>query len=351
MERYIAVDAGKGSTKIAYYSSNMKIAKAVSFRTKVSEGDFRDDALEQGTILMEYEGVTYKIGNGATREATQETSKQDDIHRLCTIAAIATYCSSNEKDVIHAAIGMPVNEWENVSKRVAFKDYMFPKGEIHVKLKISSDKPVIEKVFEIASTHVYPETQGALFIGENISPDKVGVIDLGHKNDNCTIWESAELLHKYSVTGNLGGGRLSANIARALTKEFTYCDEDTVIHLLAGPKEQRYLHTNRHDKEIEERSKQIINEELLKHVKDIRRAVDLAEWPVDYMNLFFIGGTSNLLKEQIIEVFGSGIYIPHRPEFANALGFLRIMCGKLLNVKIGMPEYIKNILDSTSEEK
>lgn len=350
MEKYIAVDAGKGSTKIAYYAQGCTSAKAVLFRTKVSAGDFRDDALEQHTILMEYEGVTYKIGNGATREATQETTKQDDIHRLCAIASIAMCCSSKEKEVVHAAIGMPVNEWENVAKRVAFKDYIFPKGEVHVKLKISSDSPVVEKVFTIASTHVYPETQGALFIDEETKLGKVGVIDLGHKNNNCTIWEEGELQHKYSITGNLGGGRLSANIARALTKEFTYCDEDTVIRLLAGPKDERFLHSNRHDESVENRSREIINEELLKHVKDIRRACDLAEWPVDYMSLYFIGGTSTILSDQVIDVFGNGIYIPHRPEFANALGFLRVMCGKLLQIKIGMPEYIKNILDDTKEE-
>lgn len=125
MERFIAVDAGKGSTKVAYYTQNYKTAKAVLFRTKVSEGDLRDDALEQGTVLMEYNGVTYKIGNGATREATQETSKQDEIHRLCAIAAVALCCSSKEKDTVHAAIGMPVNEWENVGKRMDFKDYIF----------------------------------------------------------------------------------------------------------------------------------------------------------------------------------------------------------------------------------
>lgn len=351
MERFIAVDAGKGSTKVAYYTQNYKTAKAVLFRTKVSEGDLRDDALEQGTVLMEYNGVTYKIGNGATREATQETSKQDEIHRLCAIAAVALCCSSKEKDTVHAAIGMPVNEWENVGKRMDFKDYIFPNGEIHVRMKVAPDAPILDKVFTIDSTHVYPETQGALFIGDDISLEKVGVIDLGHKNNNCTIWEQAELLHKYSVTGNLGGGKLSANIARVLTKEFTFCDEDTVMHLLAGSKDQRYLHTNSNNEAIKKRSKEIIEDELLKHVKDIRRECDLAEWPVDYMELYFIGGTSLLLADQIMEVFGKGIYIPHRPEFANCLGFLRVMCGKLLGIKIGMPEYIKNIVDHSADEK
>ena len=218
-------------------------------------------------------------------------------------------------------------------------------------MKVAPDAPILDKVFTIDSTHVYPETQGALFIGDDISLEKVGVIDLGHKNNNCTIWEQAELLHKYSVTGNLGGGKLSANIARVLTKEFTFCDEDTVMHLLAGSKDQRYLHTNSNNEAIKKRSKEIIEDELLKHVKDIRRECDLAEWPVDYMELYFIGGTSLLLADQIMEVFGKGIYIPHRPEFANCLGFLRVMCGKLLGIKIGMPEYIKNIVDHLADEK
>lgn len=189
---------------------------------------------------MEYNGVTYKIGNGATREATQETSKQDEIHRLCAIAAVALCCSSKEKDTVHAAIGMPVNEWENVGKRMDFKDYIFPNGEIHVRMKVAPDAPILDKVFTIDSTHVYPETQGALFIGDDISLEKVGVIDLGHKNNNCTIWEQAELLHKYSVTGNLGEenfplilqGYLQKNLRSVMKIQSYICSLDQRISVI-----------------------------------------------------------------------------------------------------------------------
>ena len=50
MERFIAVDAGKGSTKVAYYTQNYKTAKAVLFRTKVSEGDLRDDEIGRAHV-------------------------------------------------------------------------------------------------------------------------------------------------------------------------------------------------------------------------------------------------------------------------------------------------------------
>ncbi len=346
MERYIAIDAGKHGTKVAAYTKGNETAKTFMFLTKIGEGDFRDDALEKQTAIIEYNGKTYKVGKGATEVATMDTSKHDEIHKVCALAAIAMCCSTREEDIVHVAIGMPVNEWENVSKRVEFKDFIFPKGKITMKVKLKADSPVTTRTFTIDSTHVYPETQGALFIGDTINTGKTAVIDLGHKNNNCTVWDDFELDHKYSITGNLGGGRLISRIARALSKEFTFCDDSTVEKLLEGPEEERYLHSNKQDEEIKEKSRAIIKEEMLKHVKEIRKECDESEWPIDYMTLFFIGGTSLLLKEQIIEVFGKGIYIPEKPEYANCLGFLRVMCGKLLDVKIGMPEYIDNIVDA-----
>lgn len=348
MERYIGVDAGKGSTKVALYVPGAENAKTFAFKTKIGPGDFRDDALEKTTAIIEYGGKTYKIGNGATETAALETSKHSEIHKLCVLAAIAMCCSTKEEDIVHVATGMPVNEWENVSKRIEYKNYIFPKEQTTIKVKLSSDGPIMEKKFTIASTHVYPESQGALFISNKIETGKAAVIDLGHQNNNCTVWDNYEINHKYSVTGNLGGGRLFAKIANALTKEFTFCDEDTVAKLLIGPKEERYLHPSRGNKELEERSREIISEEMLKYVKEIRNDCDTAEWPIDYMSLYFIGGTSLLLREEIVKVFGNGIYIPEKPEFANCLGFLRVMCGKLLEIKIGMPQYIENIVDAVA---
>lgn len=41
MERFIAVDAGKGSTKVAYYTQNYKTAKAVFIPDESQRGGFK----------------------------------------------------------------------------------------------------------------------------------------------------------------------------------------------------------------------------------------------------------------------------------------------------------------------
>lgn len=71
MERYIAIDPGKYATKCAYVIENGDKISTVTckFRTKVSEGNFADDALEPSTMIAEYEGKVYKVGRGALREA------------------------------------------------------------------------------------------------------------------------------------------------------------------------------------------------------------------------------------------------------------------------------------------
>lgn len=53
MRRYIAVDSGKFATKFAEYDPKKDKVKKYSIRTRVSEGDFRDDAIEKSTVVVE----------------------------------------------------------------------------------------------------------------------------------------------------------------------------------------------------------------------------------------------------------------------------------------------------------
>lgn len=179
MDKYIAIDSGKYATKVASFDARNNKTTLQKFRTKISAGNFNDDALEACTIIVEFNGNVYKIGNGAIQEAELNTSKASEIHKLCVLTAIAMNVSDNETDEVHAAVGIPVKEWENVDKRMEYKNFILPDGLIEMKLMFKSDsKPVIRK-FKIKSKHVYPESQGALFIDDVIpnSTDTIGVID------------------------------------------------------------------------------------------------------------------------------------------------------------------------------
>lgn len=352
MERFIAVDSGKYATKIAVYDTGNDKVSVQKFRTKISEGNFNDDALEKHTYIAEIDGNIYKIGNGALQEAELNTSKASEIHKMSVLTAIALNVSENEVDEVHAAVGIPVKEWENVDKRIEYKNYILPDGEISIKLMIDSEKEPVIKTFKIISKHVYPESQGALFLTD-VAPHTngtVGIIDIGNLNINCTSWTARELDRQYSVTEELGGNILINGLSQELSATFSRCDENYVAKVLKQPYEKRMLIPNRPNPLIEEQSKKIIDEYLLDHVKLIKRKCDSKHWSLDFMTLVFIGGTSSLLEKEIKEIFGSEVYIPKYPEFSNVMGFLRVMCSKHLNKVIPLPDD-RNDLDKKNNKE
>lgn len=351
MKRYMAIDSGKSSTKVAVYDEASDTTGIFKFRTKIGKGNLQDDALEKNTVLMEYDGQVYKIGNGATTEAELDTTKKTMTHKLCTLYAIASICSEDEIDEVNAVIGIPVKDWEDVEQRIAYKNYILPDGDITVKIKKDNDSELVEKTFRIVSKYVYQETLGALFISNNVNTGTVAVIDIGHLNANQTVYNNLEPDKVYSLTNTLGGNALVTGLAQELssaTAEYSLVDEKVAAATLL--KEDRCLIPKRAPKgtapedaarvieEMTERSREIIDEYTLNHVKQIRRYCDSKRWSVDFMDFIFIGGTSALLRKEIKEVFGEDAVIPAHPEYANVIGFLRIMCGKVLGRGIPVGE-------------
>lgn len=334
MERFLAVDSGKSATKVSIYDKDSNTIKETKFMTRVGKGNFSDDAIESNTFVMEYNGEVYKIGRGATTEAEAVTSKKTKIHLLCTLFAIASICSENEIDDVHVAIGMPVKDYEDVDKRNEYKQFILPEGDITVSYKENSDADIVTKTFRIASRHVYPETLGALFLTNEVNTGTVAVIDIGHLNVNETVYNNLDVDNVYSLTDTIGGNNLVTGLAQELSSAFSLVDEKMVCRILMKSGEERCLKPTRRNPEIEERSKKMIDEYLLNHVRAIRRSCDLKRWPVDFMDFIFIGGTSKLLKNEIYEVFGQNVLIPDRPEFANSRGFLRIMVAKVAKIEI-----------------
>lgn len=338
VERYIAVDCGKFETKLAVYDKEKDKFSKFKIRTMLDKGNFLDDALERNTFIAEYEGKVYKIGNGATREAALETTKKSEIHKVTTLCAIALV--ANDGDNVHVAIGCPIKDYEVVEKRIEYKNYILPEGPVTIKLKTKSDNDPVEKTFNIVSRYVYPESAGVLYLDMKRYAEKnCGIVDIGGLNTNGTQFEDFEPLHKYSFTNEFGGNNLVAGLSQELTSEFGMrCSEDYVRKVIRLPLEQRKLVPNNGDKNIEERSKKIIDEYMLNYVKDIKRSCDAKNWSLRFMDLTFIGGTTKILQNEIFQVFGENIYIPNNPEYANAIGFLRRLCAKELGLTISIEE-------------
>ncbi len=325
MEKYASVDSGKFASKTSWANEDFSAVQKMQFRTKMSAGNMEDDAIESGTYVCEIDGNTYKIGNGAVTPADLETSKKSEIHKNCTLLALALLADENKVDNFHVSIGIPVNEFAVVDRRLEYKNFILPDGEITIPYR-SQKSDVIKKTFRITHKYVYPESAGGLYLNAARNKDAAGVIDIGSLNVNNTYYQNFEPDLEYSMTSELGGQILINNLAAELTAELGMrCDERLVSKVLRADPEMRYLVPNKPDKVIEKKSKEIIDAALLRHVREIKRMCDSKKWSLDFMELTFIGGTAALLKNEIKQVFGESVYIPERPEFANSLGFLTRM--------------------------
>lgn len=339
MEHYIAVDSGKLATKVAVFSLenskeiNKNTVKTFSFKTKMSPGSFADDAIEGGTFICEIDGKVYKLGNGAKQEAPLETSKKSEIHRICTLAAIAMSASHDKIDNVYVAIGMPVDEFGLMDKRQAYKDYILPEGPITVRLKKNSEGEILTKKINIVGRYVYPESAGALYL-DPVKYEKktVGVGDFGNLNINLSLWDNFDYDANYSFTDEMGGRILLAGLSQELSSRFGRVKENYVLKVLL--QERRCLIPNNGNKSIEDESQKIIDEYLINFVKEIRRKCDAKQWSIDFIPLAFIGGTAGLLRKEICEVFGENVTIYENPEYVNALGFLHRLCAYKLGISL-----------------
>ena len=332
MERYISVDAGKYATKSSEYLEKENGIRKIMFETKAAPGDFRDDAIERDTCIAEIDGKVLKIGHGARGDGSiLETSKQNEVHRLSTLLSCAEFCSDNEVDERDLATGLPAQEWAVGEKREEYKAY-FPKDEVCIKIKKPSSSIIQEKHFINKNIFVYPESIGASFQDDSpeITPTGLcAVIDIGNLNVNATVWQGTELIQDDSVTDELGAATLISGLSQELSANFSRVNERMVAAILSKQPEYRYLPGN---DEIKKRSKEFIHDYLHAHAEKIKRCCDARKWSLDYMKIVAIGGTSLILKDELKEVFGENLRFLSCPSFANAYGYLRIMCSRLDNI-------------------
>ena len=335
MERFIAVDTGKFATKVSEADANLNCLKReFSIRTKYGEGDFRDDAIEAQTVIAQVGDKVYKVGNGARdEEAGLDTSKKTEIHKVCTLVALATVASSNEKDVFHVATGIPCSEWANVSKRCDFKEYLLPEGDITVTIKTKSSLPPVKKTFTIKERYVYPEGIGGVLadgVFENVSENPhipTGVIDAGNLNINFTYWQGLEPILDKCTTSEAGGVRLISDVAGDISSSIDNCDSLIISNILTNAPEDRCLPSGLGltDEQIEE-SKRVIKNSIKKYVqKNMYRNCRSKDWSLNAMRIIAIGGTSQIVEDELKEQFGNVTVLPNA-NYCNARGYLRLMC-------------------------
>ena len=275
MANYIAVDCGKFETKVCAFLGEQNDIRKFKLRTKMGPGDF---------------------------------------------------------DEVYVAIGMPLDISGNPLERNAYKDFILGKdGEKHtVKWKKDGEGPIHTTSFVIRKRFVYPEGCGVLWL----HPDKLlgaaAIVDIGNLNTNNIYAEALNPDDRMCFTGELGGKILISGLCRALEAELgARVIESMVASALAKPEKERHLVSAKGNKAVEEKSARIIADYAIDHVRLIKQQCDVHHWPLEFADIVCVGGTTRLIKNELLEVFGETVFIPESQEYANVHGFLRRMCASL----------------------
>ena len=329
MSKYIAVDCGKYETKVAVCDDSERSYREFKFRTKMDQGRFDDDMLGRGTYIAEIDGgKVVRIGADATIETEKVTSKSDEMHRSATLLAIALAIGKPGKEDVTVAIGVPYTICADVEARNKYKEYMLPDGAEHtVKVKRTAAEEPYTVSFKVIKRYVYPESIGAMYEFPEKFMEVAGIIDIGNVNRGGTYINTRSIAQNYSFTDEHGGQDLVSSLADKLTVEMgARCTVDLVAKVLTKPYEKRYLVNKTGDKTLEEKSRKVIDAHLKEYASGVKKLCDTRTWPLDFMELVAIGGTAQLLRRELTEVFGQSIYIPENPEKINARGFLARIC-------------------------
>lgn len=321
MERYLSVDSGKFNTKI----SVLKKAGIVdtSFATKVDEVSELEGP-EEGTYIVEIEGHYYRVGDNAIQTAPKDTSKKSDFHRIATWTAVALNCDSG--DVINIAIGCPLSLYEVPAQRAKYKEYMLPTGDITVKLRTTEG--IQTKTFSFGKRGIFPEGSGVVYLDlSKYAKKMIGIVDIGGLNMNAALYDDLKLQHGIIVTRELGGRVLIDGLTDALNAEYNASITPKLVEskIFDQNKNQRFIVSQDDPRKSKEESPAFIHTYIKNHIQSIYNNVK--EAGIDPLNveLYFIGGTSDLLKEEISEVFIEPNFVDS-PTFVNSKGWLMMLC-------------------------
>ena len=305
--RFIAVDTGKFATKAVTLRGDGS-ERFITFRTK-SEETLRIEA--QGkSYIVEYKGKRYLVGEQAEVSSAKLT-KAEDIHRISTYTAI--HQLANGDDTVVVAIGCPLSVFENPESKEAYKKYMFPDRQIEIKVNETTKK------LTILSVIVFPESSGIIYLDRKYESMSAGIIDIGGLNVNACVYNKTMPIISTLFTENLGSNVLAQNLKNALATKY---GEDIPQWMMEDILRDGYLVDNMESSGIREGSKEFIADFKKKHIESIIKKCEANGWNLRLTRLVFTGGTSELLRNEILQVI-PGAIICEEPEKVNVRGFLK----------------------------
>jgi len=343
----LGIDVGFGFTKVSngrinyIFQSVIGDPVDIQFKTNFGDNEFVNN------LHVTIDNKSYFIGEYAARQSLvrEFTLEQDrlisDFVKVLAMAAAGIYAENGIS--MNVISGLPVayltHDHENFAKSISGEHkiiYHMPDGKIE------------KRFLNINNIQLMPQPLGSIFnvlMDENgrvsnreIQSQKIGVIDIGFKTTDFTVFDHMKYIERSSSTTEFGISRSFTAIAEKLKKEsgiqielYRLFDAVDSGHIRIKGKE--YNIANLKDRVFEYSAREIISA-----MDNLWRD----EWDIDYVIL--TGGGAKTLYEYIIPLMNIDILplnINTDIRFNNVNGYL----------KFGKNRWMKKPVNDTSSEE
>ncbi len=311
---FIAVDAGKDSTKYCYSLENN--LQKYSFKTKVQPVSNLGVEMSNSSIV-EFDNNKYLVGDMVSENKLSfDVSKTSIQHKVAIYLSIANVLEKTGAVNVKIAVGVPLNIYKNAKLKEEYKNYILNGGFVSIKVNGTVVRFVIENVL------VLPESIGPIYNNlTDFRNIRATVIDIGGLNTNICNYESLVPKIDTMLTCNKGANILKSKIAETLGKEYGIVLNQGDVEEILRDKGILYLNGL-----VQESSKEIISTVMKNHLDDIINFSKSNELNIFSSNgkVVFTGGGSLLLQGVIRQTYQSAI-ISNDAQFSNVLAFYKVL--------------------------
>lgn len=326
MKNYVlSADIGKFSTKVMGrdLEGAKEDIKTVNFKTKIYNLENGNIDTEGNSYKVEHENIACIIGEQGSNKSN-DTSKINDLHRLCCYTAITQFIEPGTKDNnIYMVLACPLSILLVEDLKEEFKSFIKGNGKINIKVND------LEYEFEIKEIMIKAEGSGIIYLAPEIFKNKaVGIVDLGGLNMGFSLYIDKVCKKQDRFIEECGHDRLMEIVREKLSN---YKKGDLIKYdiaekaLLEGYLKQAGKAEKETETYINAAKEQYFNE-VMENIKNHKFDINELD------TIVFVGGTSSHIKEIIKDNLYHN-YIAEESNLTNVKGNYKIAIAKYGGVK------------------
>jgi len=269
-----------------------------SFPSRLEE---KHTAIKQDNIhILEIDGKTYSVGEGAERYTVDLNKTNNNLHRLLTITGLGLI-TPIETYKYKIVANYPLNLYNKKNKKI-FENYLKTNDD-YIKFKINGR----QKIICIEDCLVFPQTLPVLYVNDTKS-DVIGILDVGGLTVQGVICKNKNIIYSTIFTESKGMLVLQQKIKKELNSKYNtniqdYQIEDVIKSGLLRDKLG---------------SQKLINEICYQHTEEIIRLIKLVGWNED-LPILLTGGGSLILYDYF-KKFIPDVTLSNDPLYDNVKG-------------------------------